>query len=250
MELTILGSGTCVPSLKRGGPGLLIRAGQSCMLVDSGLGSLHKLLALGLSYKDIDYLCYTHLHPDHTVELLPFLFACNYGESAREKPLTIIGALGFKIFFEQFNKLYSHWLRPQNYSLNLVELKEQAWRGPDFSLTTSYVQHTPQSIAYRIESQGRGLVISGDTDYCPQIVELARGCDLLVLECAMPDEKKVDNHLTPSLAGRIASEAGCTRLLLTHFYPVCDKFPLREQCLKTFSGELILAEDLLALKLT
>jgi ribonuclease BN (tRNA processing enzyme) len=247
MMLTVLGSGTCVPSLRRGGPGLLVQSGQSSLLLDSGLGSLHKLLKLGLSYRDIDYLCYTHLHPDHTAELVPFLFACNYGEAVRRKSLTIIGGPGFEQFFQQLTAVYGHWLQARHYPLKLLELPGGKWQGPDFSLTTAPVQHSPQSIAYRIEAKGNSLVVSGDSDYCSSLVKLAQGCDLLVLECAFPEGKKVEGHLTPGLAGQIASGAGCRRLLLTHFYPICDEFPLKEQCRKAFSGELILAEDLLQL---
>ncbi len=247
MKLTVLGSGTCVPSLQRGGPGLLLQSGQSSLLLDSGLGSLHKLLKLGLSYRDIDCLGYTHIHPDHTAELVPFLFACNYGEAVRRKPLTIIGGPGFEQFFQQLTAVYEHWLHARHYPLKLLELPEGQWQSPDFSLITTPVQHSPQSIAYRIEAGGRSLVVSGDSDYCLPLVKLAQGADLLVLECAFPEGKKAEGHLTPGLAGQIASEAGCKRLLLTHFYPVCDEFPIREQCQEVFSGELMLAEDLLQL---
>ncbi len=247
MNLTVLGSGTCVPSLQRGGPGLLIQNGQSSLLLDSGLGSLHKLLKLGLSYGDIDCLGYTHTHPDHTAELVPFLFACNYGEAVRQKPLTIIGGPGFEQFFQELTAVYGHWLRARHYPLKLLELPDGQWQCPDFSLTTAPVEHSPQSIAYRIEAGGRSLVVSGDSDYCLPLVKLAQAADLLVLECAFPEGKKVEGHLTPGLAGQIANEAGCKRLLLTHFYPVCDNSPIKEQCRKVFSGELILAGDLLQL---
>lgn len=249
MKLTVLGSGTCVPSVKRGGPGLLVKAGESSILIDSGLGSLHKLLRLGLSYLDIDYLCYTHIHPDHTAELVPFLFTCNYGESLRKKPLTIIGSPGFAQFFDQLSLVYTPWLEALNYSLEIVKLQETQWQGPDFVIKSVPVQHSPQSIAYRIESKERSLVISGDTDYCPQINKLAQDCNLLVLECAFPDEKKVAGHLTPYLAGKIAQEANCKQLLLTHFYPVCEDFPIKEQCQKVFSGEVFIAEDFFQIKI-
>ena len=105
--------------------------------------------------------------------------------------------------------------------------------------------HSPESIAYRIEFEdGTSVVVSGDTDDNPKLVELASKSDLLVLECSFPDGKKVEGHLTPSLAGKIATESCCRRLLLTHLYPVCDPFDIKEQCRRTFQGEIILAADL------
>lgn len=43
----------------------------------------------------------------------------------------------------------------------------------------------------------------------------------------------------------IASRAGATRLLLTHFYPECDGEDILGQCRSRYAGEILLAEDLL-----
>ena len=93
------------------------------------------------------------------------------------------------------------------------------------------------------------MAISGDTDYCQTIIDLAFDVDLLVLECSFPDGKKVEGHLTPSLAGRIAAESHCKRLLLTHLYPVCDQFDIVGQCKKIFQGHVIMGEDLMRIKI-
>ena len=89
------------------------------------------------------------------------------------------------------------------------------------------------------------MAISGDTDYCKNIIDLAFEVDLLVLECSFPEGKKVEGHLTPSLAGRIGSESHCKRLLLTHLYPICDQFDIVNECRQVYKGNLILGEDLM-----
>ena len=91
------------------------------------------------------------------------------------------------------------------------------------------------------------LVYSGDTGFCDEIVSLADGTDLLILECSFPDDMKIEGHLTPSQAGRIASLAGVKKLLLTHFYSECLATDITTQCRKTYGGELVLARDLLHL---
>ncbi|MBN2097722.1 MAG: ribonuclease Z, partial [Candidatus Omnitrophica bacterium] len=68
MEVTILGSGTGVPALKRNAAGLLIKVENENLLFDSGPGIIRKLLELGLTYHDIDYIFYTHFHTDHTLD--------------------------------------------------------------------------------------------------------------------------------------------------------------------------------------
>ena len=71
------------------------------------------------------------------------------------------------------------------------------------------------------------MVYSGDTDYSEDLIRLAQGADLLICECSLPEEMKVEGHLVPSLAGRIASEAGCRKLLLVHLYPECEGRDIR-----------------------
>ena len=70
----------------------------------------------------------------------------------------------------------------------------------------------------------------------------------MICESALPDDKKAPGHLTPSLAGEIATAARVGKLVLTHFYPECDAVDMAAQCRKTYQGPLVLAEDLLQLE--
>ena len=248
-ELIVIGSGTGVPSLRRGSPSLALITPSARVWIDGGPGALRKLLESGTSYLDVDLLLYTHIHPDHISDLVPLLFACRYTDQPRLKDLTCVGGSGFKNYFAQIEKLYGRWIDASSYRLTVQEVLDRPFAFKDFQVLSKPMAHTAESVAYRMEFQdGKSLVISGDTDYCQNIVELARESDLLVLECSFPNGKKVEGHLTPALAGRIASESRCKRLLLTHFYPVCDQFDILTQCRETYAGEVILAEDLLRMK--
>ena len=79
------------------------------------------------------------------------------------------------------------------------------------------------------------------------IVELAKGADLLILECSFPDDEAIAGHLTPSEAGEIAARAGVKRLVLTHFYPEILTTDIEAECRKTYQGDLLLATDLMSL---
>jgi ribonuclease BN (tRNA processing enzyme) len=249
-ELIILGSGTGVPSLRRGSPGLLLLSESSKVLIDSGPGTLRRMLEAGITYRDIDLLLYTHLHPDHISELVPILFACKYAELPREKDLLSIGGPGFKHYFNQIKKIYGPWIEPQSYHLAIEETSPTPFLFQEIKIFSKPMAHISESVAYRIEfKDGKSIAISGDTDYCRNIIDLAFKVDLLVLECSFPDEKKVEGHLTPSLAGRIGSESHCKRLLLTHLYPICDQFDILKGCGQVYKGEIILAEDLMRIKI-
>jgi ribonuclease BN (tRNA processing enzyme) len=250
MELIILGSGTGVPALNRGAPGFLVKTENQSLLLDGGSGTLQRMLQAGVTYKDLDAVLYTHIHPDHCADLVPVIFACKYQEEPRTKDLLIIGGRGFRDYFEGLRWIHGSWIEPQTFHIHVREVAADEMTIGDFRVTALPLDHMPESVGYRITSpQGRSLVYSGDTDYCPNIVELARGADLLLLECSFPDGKKVPGHLTPALAGRIAHEAECKRLCLTHFYPPCDHADIKGASRQVFKGEVLLAEDMMRIAL-
>jgi ribonuclease BN (tRNA processing enzyme) len=100
-------------------------------LVDSGSGTLRKMLEVGITYRDIDLLLYTHIHPDHISEVVPILFACKYADLPRQEDLLCVGGPGFKHYFDQLKKLYGPWIEPQSYHLafrrhgSLLQLRQQ-----------------------------------------------------------------------------------------------------------------------------
>jgi ribonuclease BN (tRNA processing enzyme) len=254
LSVTILGSGTCVPSLKRSSCSVLMRTGDNILLFDSGVGTMKRLLEAGVEIFDVSFIFYSHFHPDHTSELVPFLFSNKYPDgSRRKKPLTLVAGNGFLKFYENLKLVYGHWIELDSDLLNMIELDNAHYdmrRFNDFNVETLPVEHNPESIAYRITGlDGASVVYSGDTDFSDNLVMLSKDADLLICESAVPDELKVKGHLTPSLAGEIAKRANVRKLVLTHFYPECDLVDVKKECRKTYSGPLVLAEDLMTINI-
>ena len=250
MELIIIGSGTGVPSLRRGSPALAVRAAGRLLLLDLGAGALRAMLRWGLDFNQIDILALSHRHPDHVGDLVPFLFATRYSLGyTRREPFWLLAARGFADFQARLKGAFGDWVEPPEGLMKLTELSpegpdEVRWEG--LAVKTAPTNHTVGSLAFRIEAESRSLVYSGDTDESDSLVALARGADLLVLEAANPF--KVPGHLTPIEAGRLAARAGVGRLLLTHFYPPCDEVDVVALAAQEFSGEILRAED--GLKIT
>ncbi|MGQ9689527.1 MAG: MBL fold metallo-hydrolase [Desulfobaccales bacterium] len=245
MELIVLGSGTGVPYLRRRAPAYAVLAAGRLILLDLGSGACRGLLRHGLNFSQVDIIALSHLHPDHIGDLVPFLFASHYALGyTRTEPFWLLASRGFRDFHDRLQGAFGQWVEAPPGLLQLRELNpdgsdEAAWEG--LTLRTGPVNHIPGSLAYRVEAAGRALVYSGDTDESDSLVELARGADLLVLECSMPE--KVPGHLTPTEAGRLATRAGVPRLLLTHFYPPCDEVDVVALARREFAGEIIRAED-------
>jgi len=249
MDLFVLGSGTCVPTVERGPSALALAFDSHLILFDGGGGALRQMARLDLDFRQVDYLCITHFHPDHVADFVPFLFAMNYTvDFTRSLPLQVIGPHGLEAFYGQLRGIFGHWIEAKTYPLFFHEAKEDRLNFLEFSIETLPMNHSEVSIGFRVNAGGRSMVYSGDTDYCENIVHLGQKADLLILECSFPDERKIEGHLTPSLAGKIAREASCRKLLLTHFYPVFQGHDILSECQKEFSGEILLAED--GMKLT
>ncbi len=253
ITVTILGSGTCVPSLERSSCSILLQIDGANLLFDSGPGTMRRLLEADTTIFDLNYIFYSHFHPDHTAELVPLIFATKYPDHDRRKtPLTIVAGRGFEDFFAGLKSVYGQWIEPAPGMLITMELainSPDSHRFKDFMVESAPVEHNVESIAYRITSAGGySVVYSGDTEYSENLINLAKKADLLICESALPDDKGVKGHLTPSLAGEIATRAGIGKLVLTHFYPECDRVDIEQECRKTYSGALVLAADLLRLE--
>jgi ribonuclease BN (tRNA processing enzyme) len=250
MELIIIGSGTAALQPRRGPSGYVLKTGDQIFLLDGGTGTLLKCLEAGVSYKDIDKIFYTHLHPDHTIDLIPFLFSTRHTPGfARTKKLELHGPVGFKDFFNGLVGLYGKGLVEGDYEIEVVEMAQNNLSFERLKITTKLMKHSEGAIGYRFELNDKIFVYSGDTDFCEGIIALAQNADVLLLECSFPDEMKVKGHLIPTEAGKIASRAEVDRLILTHLYPPCDEVDILEVCRREFDGEIKLAEDLMRVEI-
>ncbi len=253
MNIIILGSGTGLPLGDRASPAFVLLSDEGPVLFDMGPGTLRQLSRTGIPHNRLEHIFITHFHPDHTADLVHFLFATRHPSIlAKRRPFTITGPQGFKDFHRGLERAYGNWL---DIPPEIMEIQELAATRKDkigyktFEVISQPVKHSEPSIAYRVEhSSGKSLVYSGDTGFCPEIIDLAKGSDLLILECALPEDKEIEWHLTPSLAGKIATQAGVRRLLLVHFYPEVLETDITTECRKTYDGELILGRDLLHIR--
>ena len=244
MKIIILGSGTCIPSKKRGSPGYYLEIGGQKMLIDPGSGTLHRLGVIDVKIEVISTIFFSHSHVDHTADLIPILFAKkNLHEFSRQDDIYLYGFKGFKNYFKKLCSIYEPWIISQDYNIFVNEFNTEAISFKNWSLSIKKVEHSQESVGFRFIENSKIFTFSGDSDYCKNLVELSRDADLAILECSFPESMGCQNHLTPVKAGKIASEAGVKKLVLTHLYPICDSFNIIEECKKVFPGKVEVAED-------
>jgi ribonuclease BN (tRNA processing enzyme) len=224
----------------------MVRTGDETLVFDLGSGAVRGMLHADLDPFAIDRIFFTHFHPDHTVDVIPLLFAMNYGaDEPRTRPLYVTGPEPFKEFWANILDVWGQWMEG-DYPLEVSELSHGSRspiKLPDCDITWAPAEHRPESIAYRLESGDRAFVYTGDTEYSKSVVELARDADTMLIECSFPDDNPIPGHLTSSSVARIASEASVGRILLTHVYPAADELDLVAEVGEGYGGEIMVAED-------
>ena len=245
MEITVVGSGCGIPNPDRGSPCIAVGLDGKLFAFDLGSGALRSMAAAGLDWSKLDALFITHFHTDHVADIAPLLFALNIPDVNRTAPLVLHGPPGMRRFHEKLVAAHGDWLIPKHYDLSVKEIAgvSPEGGGEGWKIDVAPAEHSGPAFAYRLESGGRSLVYTGDTDYCDAIVGLAEGCDLLIAECSYPNDLEAEGHLSPRKAGEMAQRSGCKKLALVHMYPVCEGYDLASECARTYDGEVIVAED-------
>jgi ribonuclease BN (tRNA processing enzyme) len=244
--LTVVGSGTLVPSARRSTPALCLVEGDLQITVDGGSGTLRRQAELGIDFRRTHTLLFTHVHPDHTLDLLHFLFASSYAPPApREEPVRLIGPRGFAAFVEAYREGIRSWTRGGEGGIDLREVEDgETVDLPGIRVEAVGQEHAVRDLGYRFtDARGRCAAFTGDTGANPGLVALARDADVFVCECSGDADHPMEGHLTAPEAGRAAAEAGARQLVLSHLYPMPDDRRRVAEAAAHFGGPIHLAED-------
>ena len=188
----------------RGETASLVMLDDRLYLVDCGYGALGAIVRAGLNYRDVGNVFLTHLHDDHTADLVSLLG--HQWTGGRTQPTVVQGPAGTErlvnaaIRYNEVNEEIR--LVDEARSVRMSSLFSGRDLGAtavptvvfrDRDLTVSAVENThypeaarrrsaQRSLALRFDARGRGIVFSGDTAYSTGLVALARGAEVLVCE--------------------------------------------------------------------
>jgi ribonuclease BN (tRNA processing enzyme) len=179
----------------------------------------------------IDHVFLTHAHLDH-IAALPLMID-SVGEQ-RQGPVLVHATP------ETIRILHSHifnWLVWPDFSaipdhhepfmrFQPIRVGERVELGGR-SITALPARHTVPAVAYRLDSGSGQLVFSGDTAYCPELIEAINACPHLrhlILETAFAEEQHglavASRHLCPSMARALLDEiGGAPELHISHLKP-------------------------------
>lgn len=251
MRLTILGSGTNLHPT-RAAAGYLVRTDQT-LLLDFGPRTLTNLLKTGVNRHRITHVLFSHFHADHFSDFITFFFdaliVTKY-EGVTRGPLTIIGPQGTrKLFDTLFTTLPGFADAP--FPVYFKEVADRSFQLGETTVTPRTVTHSPKMhcVGYRIQYRGKALAYSGDSEYCDGLIRLCDGADLAILDCSFPANRPGAGHLHAGECGQVAREAGVGQLLLSHFYPLADRYDVKGQAADTYGGRIRKGKDLMTIRL-
>lgn len=175
-------------------------------------------------------------------DLLPLVHALKYTPGQiRRKTLYLVSPADLEEYFRTC--LFAVLSPPRTFRLEFLQTSEAVRLG-DCRITACPTLHSRESVAFKVDSEGRSVVFTGDTDYGVGLVDFCRDVDLLVADCSFPDEMKMGGHMVPSECGRLATEAGAGHLVLSHLYATEVPDAARvTQAARAYAGPISLAED-------
>lgn len=242
MRLTVVGGSGSAPGPASAASAYLVEHDGYRLLVDLGSGAFGALQR-HLDPADVDAVVLSHLHPDHFLDLCPYVVHRRYGPAG---PLPRIPVLGPAGTHERLALAYDPHSRAglrDVFSFGAVTPGEREL-GP-FRLRFDRVNHPVETHAVRIEAGGRALTYSGDTGISDALVRLAAGSDVLLCEASYSGDAPYPPglHLSGRQAGEHAAKAGVGRLLVTHVPPWVPAEPVGAEAAAAFGGpsELVTA---------
>jgi ribonuclease BN (tRNA processing enzyme) len=276
-RLILLGTGGGPrPRVNRSASSQVIVVNNAAYVVDCGDGVARQLAAAGIALPSLRHIFITHHHSDHIADYGTLIqLAWAVGLDTR---LDTWGPPPLEQVTKSFLEMSAYDIRiriaDESYPPLAPLLHTHELTGPGTLLndgtvkvSATLVPHpiVEPALAYRFDTADRSIVISGDTAFSENLIQLARGADVLVheamylpgidrLAARVPNHPGLKQHLLASHtsaedAGRVAQQAGVKQLVLSHLVPADDPAITDEMWIAAarahFRGPVVVGKDLL-----
>ena len=275
-QVVLLGTGTPRPDPERSGPATAIVVNDTPYLVDAGPGLVRRAQTAfergikGLAVTNLRTLFVTHLHSDHTVGYPDLIFTT--WVQGRTAPLHAYGPAGLEAMTSHILEAWRADIdirtkgleqrSPTGVAVDAHDVKPGVvFQDANIKITAFPVMHGewPQAFGYRFETADRTIVISGDANPSPALIDSCHQCDVLIHEAFSEAFRPADipnwleyrskYHTTTSQLAEIANKTQPKLLVVYHRgvgppgREISDQQYLTE-IQRTYRGKVVIGQDL------
>jgi len=279
-RLILLGTGggphVAIPGRAR--PASLLLINGVPYVVDCGSGVSQQIVSAGVPLDTLRYIFLTHHHSDHNLDYGNLIY--NGWASGLRTRVDTYGPPPLKAMTDTYFELNKFDIETRIADEGRVDLRNLivahefdrpglVMQNEEVKVTAARVRHPriTQTYAYRFDTAERSIVLAGDTTYSPELIELAKGADVLVHEiihlggldrllkrnpnAATLREHLLASHSVPEDVGKVAAAARVKTLVLSHLVPSDDPAltdaDWMEGVRMHYSGQVIVGRDLMEL---
>lgn len=219
MRLTVVGCGDAFGSGGRLQTCYHVEVGGERLLIDCGATAIIGLNRLGLDANGIGTILISHLHGDHFAGLVWWLLHAQH-VARRTAPLSVAGPPGIEArFTAAAEALFPGSTKvARRFEMSFIEMVA----GTPLDLTCGSVRAVEvshpsgaPSHALRLETPGKTLAFSGDTEWVEPLVDCGRDADLYIMECYAFDGP-VRYHMSWQTIAPNLARIGARKVMLTH----------------------------------
>jgi len=203
---------------------------------------------LRLPWTELTHQWVSHFHVDHALELPALLFAFKYGRGehpAPRGPLTLVGPRGLGQLVDDLMAAFRTDLMEQDFELRVDELDPggSLELGGRATLRVAKTPHTSESLALRVDADGRAFGYTGDTAPSDELAQFFRDVDVLLAECSFMEDTRGTRHLRADDTAHLAAAARARHLVAVHAYFDPEAAHLATRLARTFPGPITVATD-------
>ena len=287
IEITLLGTGSAIPTPKRHHPSILLHFGAEYILFDCGEGTQTQLEKAKISPMKITRIFITHWHADHFAGLLPLLETLHL--SGRKELLEIYGPDASR-FVDALTEMSYGGI---GFSIIARDCKpgEKIFENKTFEISTVKVNHSVPAVGYCLKEKdhwhidakkakklglewqeltdikengkirgillknvakmtiGRKVIYSGDTTISKELFKEAEGADLLIHDGTFIETEMYRSHSSAKMVAKLAKKHHVKKLVLTH---LSRRYKTNDEILKIVKpiyDNTVVAHDLMRIKL-